>query len=104
MCKVIHKLCIVNSKVHNKCIENYYLCTIVVIMEKMDGKQFQNFLKLRLRLEQKQFAVINGIRPYTVTRWVVEDNVPQWAIGKLLDWEKCPELINDNLQRNGLLD
>ena len=62
----------------------------------MTKEQFKERLK-SLRLQQKQFAEINGITEHTVSAWLRKDEIPIWAAGRLRDWEKYPDLVNHNL-------
>ena len=62
----------------------------------MTGKEFKKLLK-ELRVKQKQFALMNGISEQAVGNWIRNDAVPLWASQKLYDWQKYPDLVNDNI-------
>lgn len=62
----------------------------------MRKKEFKAMLK-ELRLQQKQFAEMNGITEQAIGLWMRADQVPTWASQKLYDWQKHPDLINDQM-------
>lgn len=68
----------------------------------MTGQEFKDKLA-KLRIRNKDWAIINGMTAQAASRWVSYDNIPEWAVGKLEDWEKYPDLIEDNMRRAGLI-
>jgi DNA-binding transcriptional regulator YiaG len=68
----------------------------------MTGKEFKDTLK-RLRVQQKQFALMNDMTVQGVNKWVSTNQIPKWAENMLMDWGKYPDLIEDNMRRAGLI-
>ena len=55
----------------------------------MTGNEFKETLK-RLRVQQKQFALMNDMTVQGVNKWVSTNQIPMWAVNMLADWEKYP--------------
>lgn len=98
--KIIQLSLIVNAKIKNNLIAIKINC---ITVEFMTGNEFKDVLK-RLRVQQKQFAIMNGMTVQGVNKWVTTNQIPLWAQNMLADWEKHPDLINDNMRRAGLIE
>lgn len=46
---------------------------------------------------------MNDMTVQGINKWIRIDQVPRWASEKLIDWEKHPDLIADNMKRSGLI-
>ena len=97
--KIIQLSLIVKHKIKNNLIAIKLNFIIVVFMT---GNEFKEALK-RLRVQQKQFALMNGMTVQGVNKWVSTNQIPKWAVNMLADWGKHPDLVDDNMRRAGLV-